>query len=82
MQTELLNIEKLNMKKDILSPLEKLLFSGLITFGIPKEDAIAIMLGLQDSEELMEELLFYIRDNQPNPRELMRKSIELVIKAP
>lgn len=49
----------------------------LLYFGVSKNNSMAVILMLQESEEMMEEMFLWIYDNHPSEEQIMRKAIEM-----
>ena len=60
-----------------LTKVEKHLLKGLKLFGVHKDQAVAIIISLQDNEEGMMELMDYMADNNPTAHEIIKKSVEI-----
>lgn len=62
-----------------LTATEKTLARGLTAFGATKNMAAAILMLLDEQEELQEELINYMVEHQnATPRELLEQAIEMV----
>lgn len=66
--------------KSGLSEVQETLIDGLKAFGVHKDQAIGIMIALQDTEEGMWELMEYMATYQPTAHEIIKKSIEIYRK--
>ena len=60
-----------------LTETQQTLIDGMKVSGAEKDMIITLMLLLQDNEEGMEELIYYIKDNRPTPNEIGLKALEI-----
>ena len=71
-----------NAKKTILSDTEKSMIEGLRAFGVHKDQAIPLMIALQDNEDGMLELMEYMAISHPTAHEIIKKSVEIATREP
>ena len=60
-----------------LSEAQEVLLSLLRISNLSKNNTIAVMVMLKESELKMEELAIWIYDNKPTEEQIMRKAIEM-----
>lgn len=60
-----------------LTETQQTLINGLKVSEVDKDMIVGIMLMLQDNEEGMEELIYYIADNRPTANEICNKALEI-----
>ena len=63
-----------------LTKIQEMLIDGLKAFGVHKEQVIPMMVALKDNEDGMMELMEYMATYQPTAHEIIKKSIDIVIK--
>ena len=63
-----------------LTKIQEMLIDGLKAFGVHKDQVIPMMIALKDNEDGMMELMEYMATYQPTAHEIIKKSIDIVIK--
>lgn len=74
-----LNYIKIDITME-LTENQEMLIDGLKAFGVHKEQVIPMMVALKDNEDGMMELMEYMATYQPTAHEIIKKSIEIVVK--
>ena len=63
-----------------LTKVQKHLPDGLQMFGVHLDQIIPMMLFLKDNEAGMMELMDYMKNENPTAHEIIKKSVEIVVR--